>query len=381
MAELIVDTARIRHNARIVLKQAQGAQVMGVVKGNGYGLGLVAYARTLIGCGVRMLAVAALDEALTLRSAGISEDILLMAPLSRKTEIRAAVQQNVIVTVASPEDVQAVVAVSAMAGIAARVHLCVDTGFGRHGFALQRPDLILAAARKLQGVRMEGIFSHFSDAAGRRAAATQRQLAQFLHVCAMLKGNGIPTGMRHIAASSALLRFPQARLDAVRVGSAFLGRISIRDDWGFQPVGYLSCPVEAVYTRACGQHVGYGCGATVHRDTKMAVLPVGYGCGVGLTRMRVDGGLKGALANLHQALFRRTVQPMLVQIGSAACPVLGGVGFTACVVDVTGIDCQPGDRACIPVNPLWIDSGVRRTYVCMTGAGTAERFGGLENIS
>ena len=71
MPELIVDTARIRHNAQIVFEQAGGARVIGVVKGNGYGLELVPYARTLIGCGVDMLAVAALDEALALRSAGV----------------------------------------------------------------------------------------------------------------------------------------------------------------------------------------------------------------------------------------------------------------------------------------------------------------------
>ena len=376
MPELIVDTARIRHNAQIVFEQAGGARVIGVVKGNGYGLELVPYARTLIGCGVDMLAVAALDEALALRSAGVDAEILLMTPLADEREIRTAVLQNVILTAASLENVRSVNAVAAAVGLSPRVHLCVDTGLGRHGFAAVRQDLLLAAARELRGVRIEGIFSHFADAAGKRPSFTQKQLALFLNACAFLEENGIRVGMRHIAAACALLRFPQTRLDAVRVGSAFLGRVPLKNIWGFQPVGYLRSRVEAVYTRAAGQNVGYGHGFVTAGETRTAVLSAGYGCGFGLSRENRSGDLVGAVCQLRR-MFRHRAQPLTVRIGGAQCPVLGGVGFTSCVVDVTAADCRPGDSADLPVNPLWIDSSVRRTYICASGSGRTEQLRGL----
>lgn len=364
MPELIVDTARIRHNAQLVFRCAGGARVIGVVKGNGYGLGLVPYARTLLDCGVDMLAVAALDEALALRAAGIETDVLLMTPPADAHAARTGILQNVILAVGSTESAHCVQAASATLGLSARVHLCVDTGLGRHGFSAAQPQAVLAAAQEMENVRIEGIFSHFACAAGRKTDAVDRQLAVFLAVCAFLEANGVHPGMRHIAASCALLRFPQARLDAVRVGSAFLGRIPVQDVWGFQPVGWLRCTVEAVYTRRPGAHMGYGGAYTARREMRTAVLDAGYGCGFGLQRAAEDDSLRALLRHLARRLLRRAAPPLAADVRGVSCPLVGGVGFSSCIADVTEADCRPGDSVRLPVNPLWVDSGVRRTYIC-----------------
>ena len=115
---------------------------------------------------------------------------------------------------------ETVSAVAAEKGVTARVHVKLDTGMGRFGFLPQDVTEAAALLKSLPSMRVEGVFTHFANTADE--ALTRRQYQQFQEGAALLERAGIETGLRHVCASSAFLRYPEMQLDAVRLGSALL---------------------------------------------------------------------------------------------------------------------------------------------------------------
>ena len=141
MKELLVEKSKIKNNLKIINniinkngKNDNGEKVklIAVVKGNGYGLDLVQYSKFLADNGVKMFAVATVEEALELRRGGIKEDILMMSSTAVKEDIQKMLDKNIILTIGSKEAGDAVNELAQ--NKKARVHLKIDTGFGRYGF-------------------------------------------------------------------------------------------------------------------------------------------------------------------------------------------------------------------------------------------------------
>lgn len=362
MCELRISERGLHHNIRLVRRLAAGAQVIGVVKGNGYGLGLLELAGHLVDCGVRKLAVSELEEALALRRYGVPAEIMLLSPLYRSEDVELAVEQDLILCIDSPAAAQAAQRVCERRQGQAKGQLCVDTGFGRYGFDWQMPQEIWAAAREMPGVRIVGTYSHLSRAGAADGSFTRKQFQRFTGVCDALKQAGVEPGLRHLADSYGLLRHPEIALDAVRIGSAFLGRLPFPDIWGFERIGALSAPVRTVRTIAPGSTVGYGGTFVAEKETRIAVVGAGYSHGLGLAREKKTppGGVRAALRALRRTKAAPSVQ---ATAGERKLEVLGPVGMCATVVDATGTALREGDRVELPVNPLFVPAQVARSYV------------------
>ena len=202
MAELLVNTGAILDNYR---RYAAGAdQVIPVLKGNGYGLGAAQLRDLLRGEGATLFACATVEEALSL--AQPDSDLLLLSCVHDMAQLRALLQRRVIVSVESLAQAQAIDALH----MDARVHLAVDTGFGRFGFHPEELDA-MRQVFALDNLRVCGIFSHFKG-----PIAAPAQYACFTQV--LLGLEDCPVGLRHIAATHTA-EVPQYRLDAVRLGS------------------------------------------------------------------------------------------------------------------------------------------------------------------
>lgn len=139
MKQLVINKEDLKHNINRIkdytkeISNDNSYTIIGIVKGNGYGLGLNEYAKILKENGIEYLAVATIEEALTLSKANITPKILMLSPLYDKEELEEAVKNDIILTIDSEENAKMLNEL-AKKGYNIKVHIKVDTGFGRYGF-------------------------------------------------------------------------------------------------------------------------------------------------------------------------------------------------------------------------------------------------------
>ena len=150
----------------------------------------------------------------------------------------------------------------------------------------------------------------------------------------------------------------------MRIGSAFLGRLSVPNEWGFQRVGHMECEITSVKHLPKDSNIGYADLYRTPRDMVAAVVPVGHIDGFGLTKANDLCRPVDKLRHLVHAVkdFFRDTQ-IYGYLNGKRVPLAGRIGLTNVVFDVTGVDCRPGDIVTLDVNPLMVDSGVLREYV------------------
>lgn len=363
MPTLFIDKKILKNNIEITKKIAGESQVIGVVKGNGYGLGLCAYAHILVESGVEILAVTEIEDAIVLRDSGILCDILMLAPLYQKEDIKKALFHSIILCITSYECGELAEQTAAELSIYGRAHICVDTGLGRHGFPDTHTKDIVFTIFHMKHICVTGIYSHFYASACRKPKYTVGQFERFLFLCEALERENIFIGFRHIAASCALLNYPETRLDAVRIGSAFLGRLPMKDQWGYKPIGYLEAPISDIHTLPPGHSIGYGQSYITTKKTTVAIVPVGYSHGLGIRRGNDFPGV-WHLPGFIYRLLKNTLFPKkpYAFYKERPLPILGRIGMTCVILDVTDVNLNIGDTIQLPVNPIYVDSSIPRRY-------------------
>jgi alanine racemase len=326
---------------------AGGAAVMPVVKAEAYGHGMIPVAAVLQASGADALCVATLDEALTLRAAGITVEVIVLYPVP-PDGLRDAAANGIVVTVgtASLDDLSRAADPRRPAGVGhptrptppLRVELEVETGLGRGGVP---PDAIVAAAERVAGAGAEltGVWSHLQES--EVEAITREQVARFEAAIGALRAAGIAVPRRHLAASAALVLGNVPRYDAVRPGLITYGLIpdelhpgalaaagmgpaafvpGARD---LRPLLSLRARPVRVADLATGHGVSYGPTWRAPRPSRIATLPIGYG-----------DGWPRALSNRGEVLVR-----------GVRAPVVGNVAMDATMIDVTDVPGRPVDVA------------------------------------
>ena len=281
--EAVIDLNVISVNVRHLCELMQVPNVLVVVKADGYGHGMVPAARAALAGGANWLGVADLDEAATLRAAGIDAPILAWIHAPDET-FDEAVATNVTVGIVSLEQLRAVVAAGERAATVPAVHIKVETGLSRNGIG---PDgwgeLFLSAAEfEREGrIRVEGIFSHLSNTS---AEDDRAQADLFDEAVSQAHAAGLNPELIHLAASTAALTEPTLRYNMVRLGISAYGIAPTEDtrpsDFGLTPAMTVRARVSAVRTVPEGKGVSYG---YLHRTTvpaHLALIPLGYYEGV-----------------------------------------------------------------------------------------------------
>ncbi|WP_187369661.1 alanine racemase [Fodinicola acaciae] len=281
-SEARVDLAAIRANVATV-RGLTSADVMAVVKADGYGHGLVPAARAALAGGASWLGVATLDEALAVRAAGITAPVLawLIAP---KQPLREAIEADVELSVATDWLLEDVVAAAAQAGRTARVQLKVDTGLGRGGAGrAEWPELVATAAKHAAAgaVEITAIWSHFARADEPGDPSIVMQQENFGAALAIAKDRGVDPPIRHLANTAATLTLPEAHYDLVRVGIGMYGYSPIPGrTFGLRPAMTMRGSVAVVKRLPAGHGISYGHIYTTSRETTVALVPLGYGDGI-----------------------------------------------------------------------------------------------------
>ena len=377
MKSLVINKENLKHNIRKIknIVKETGRQdnhkaikLIAVVKGNGYGLGLIQYSKFLIDNGVDFLAVATVEEALALREAKLQARILLLSSTAIKKEVELLIDNDIILTLGSKEAVEMAKSVAKLKQKKVQAHIKIDTGFGRYGFCYNEKEQILEALKDLENIQIEGTFSHFSLAFYEKNEYTEEQFKRFIDVVEYLKQNKIETGMLHICNSSAFLKFKHMRLNAVRIGSAFLGRILIPNIYGLKKIAYLKSNVSEIKELQKGYNIGYSNAFTTKNKTKVAIIPCGYADGFNVKEQRDMFRKRDKLRYIVRDIkdsFKDKSLYVEIKTNSkeyTKCKVLGRVGMYHITVDITGKDVKIGDEVKLNVSPIFIQNTIRREY-------------------
>jgi alanine racemase len=282
-----VDLAAIRHNVELLDESAGGAGLMAIVKADGYGHGIIPAARAAVAGGASWLGVATLDEAMTVRRAGLGVPLVcwLYAPGERFDE---AVAAGVDLSATSVGQVAEITDAARRAGRPARLHLKADTGLSRSGATpADWPALVDAALRaQAEGLAsVVGLWSHFACADEPGHPSIPAQLRIFDDAIELAEKAGVRPEVRHIANSAATLTLPEARYDLVRPGIAVYGLDPIPSlgparRLGLRPAMTLIGRLALVKRVGAGAGVSYGHRYTTSTETTLGLVPLGYADGI-----------------------------------------------------------------------------------------------------
>lgn len=285
-------------------------KIFAVVKANAYGHGDVEVAKTALEAGASYLAVAFLDEALTLRKKGITAPILVLG-VCRPEDVEVAVINNITLTVFDEEWLRQA------GGYLSKeqkliIHIKLDTGMGRLGIRSQQ-SLMEIERMTLEDSRflLEGVYTHFATADELDLSYFEQQLARFQEMLTWLKE--LPEFI-HSSNSAAALRFPEAHLNAVRMGIAMYGLAP-----SLEMVTILPYPLKAAFTLHTklvhvkkvqkGEKISYGATYETKEDEWIGTLPIGY----------ADGWI-------------RKLQGQEVLVGGKRVPIVGRICMDQCMV-------------------------------------------------
>ena len=344
------------------LRTGTTAELMVVVKADGYGHGLLPSARAALAGGAGWLGVAQLDEALAVRAGGITAPVLAWLWTPAETDsLRRAVAAGVDIGVSSPGALAAVQAAARDATTTARIHLKIDTGLSRNGAtAAGWPELVAAAATAQAAgeVSAVGVWSHLARADEPGHRSIDDQLGNFRSAVAVAEDAGLHLEVRHLANSAATLTRPDTHFDLVRVGIAAYGLspVPTLGGFGLVPAMTLRAQVALVKDVEAGAGVSYGHMYRTAAPTTLALVPLGYADGV-----------PRAASN---------VAP--VQINGVLFTISGRVCMDQFVVDVGAASIATGDDAVLfgpgehgePTAQDWADAVETIHYEIVTRIGS-----------
>ena len=323
MRVLEINLDAVAANLATMRARTSGAKVMGVVKADAYGHGMIEVARRLEAESVDYLGVADITEALKLREAGIQTPILAWLHNADET-FESAIEAGIDLGVASTARLEAIASAAAELGKTARVHLKVDTGLGRNGAHLRDwPELVADAHElaQLGRIHVVAIFSHLSSTSTEDDLA---QIAKFNAAVEVARAAGLAFEMRHLVASDGALNYAQAHFEMVRIGVALYGLSPFTDhssgEYGLVPAMTAKSQVVQVKRAEAGEGISYGYLHRTSEPTNLALVPVGYAEGLprsasGKAEVQVAGQVHKIASRIAMDQFVLDVGQQNVQVG------------------------------------------------------------------
>jgi alanine racemase len=328
MNHLTIDLSALIHNLNQVKAiVGEKTKVMGVVKADAYGHGLVAVAKTLEKNRVHSLGVAHFHEAMELRNSGISFPIVILCGIRTREEAEAAVSHGLIPTLFDPAVAEVLAAECARKKTLGRVYIKVDTGMGRLGLVSSELAFFLNRLTRFKEIRIEGLTSHLSSADDTDPEFTENQIRDFRKAIETGRAMGLDLPLNNLANSAGLMKFKDAHFDMVRPGIMLYGGLPSPDfDSPVLLKQVMRFSAEVIQVKDFPDHMPVSYGRTYYTQgpRRIAVLSAGYG-----------EGLPRNLSNRGKVLIK-----------GEKVPITGRVCMNMTMVDVTGLtDVSSGDEA------------------------------------
>ena len=324
-AEINLDN--LAHNMREVRRVTnKDALITAVIKADGYGHGAVFIGQTLIDNGANRFAVATLGEAIQLRDSFPNIEIMVLGytPTSLACDV---IKNNIIQTIYNLEEAKVFSQKAILMNKDLTIHIKIDTGMNRLGMQDNNETIdSILEINKLDGLIIEGIFTHFAKADESDKEFTIEQVKTFTKIVKKLEEKDLIIPIKHVSNSAAIIDLPQFNMDMVRAGIMLYGLYPSEyvnhNNVKLKEVMTLKAKISQVKTISKGQGVSYGLKYKCSKDTQVATLPIGYADG--FTRM-----LSGKAS---------------VMVKGAKSAIIGNICMDQCIIEVTGLDVKIGDE-------------------------------------
>ena len=342
-------------NIKKLKEHCSPSKIIAVLKGNAYGIDMLQFGGILLENGIDTFAVSELSEALELRSAGFDNEIILLTPTNNFDEAKVIADNKITATVSTLKEAELLNKI----GLKIDAHIKIDTGFSRYGFY---NDELSGELNKFENITYTGVFSHFSNSFGKDDKYSAEQFERFTEAVRKLKRLGIDPKTKHICNSCGAVRYGYARLDAVRIGSAFLGRLPIENKLGLKKIARLASEVSEVRNLPKGVCVGYANTYVTKKPTKAAIIPVGYKDGYGVEKSKDIFRFIDVLRYMFADL-KSLGKKIYIEINGKKYPIIGRISMHNIVADVTDSDVKYGDRVYLECNPILLKKEIQRLYI------------------
>jgi alanine racemase len=317
-----IDLSALKDNlSRVRDLVGQKARIMGIVKSDAYGHGLIPVARELEKLHIDSLGVDYLSEAIRLRTEGIKAPVVILLGISTPQEAK-----NVVVF--DLDSARMLSEEGKKRGRNVNVYIKIDTGMGRLGIGFRETDIFLKKFIGMKGIKIEGLTSHLSSADQEETTFTKTQIKNFREAISVSHKLGLELTMNNLANSAGIIRYKEAHFDLVRPGIMLYGGLPCPDFADPPPLRNLMTFCSSVLQVRKVEHgtpISYGRTFYTDGSRKIAVLSAGYA-----------DGLSRSMSNKGQVL-----------IHGRKARLIGRLCMNLTVADVTSIKgVKKGDRAC-----------------------------------
>jgi alanine racemase len=313
-----IDLNAFRHNfTEIKKKLSRGVSILSVVKADGYGHGMEQIARTSLSCGAKLLGVANIEEGIFLRKRGITAPILILGSVYPLSSFSYILRYDLSPAICSLQASEELSKIAMRRRKKVRVHIKVDTGMGRIGISAENAANLVKRVIQLPGIIIEGIFTHLA-AADSDFEFTMEQIRKFQSVIDELRGDSINIKYRHMANSTAILRYPDAHFNLVRPGISLYGLLPFdgaEKEIRLKPVMQLKTKIVFIKRVRKGTSISYSRTWKAEKESIIGTLPIGYA-----------DGYNRLLSNQGEVL-----------ICGKRVPIVGRVCMDMCMVDLTSL--------------------------------------------
>ena len=335
-AEISVDA--LKHNYKELVKASGECVHIAVVKADAYGHHAAFCVPALLECGCRFFAVSCIEEAISVREICNSENtdanILILGYTDPKNAQNLS-KYNLIQTLLSLEYAEKLGFEAKKAECTVRAHIATDTGMNRIGIRAQNNEEIcvavdnIEAVTKINGLSVEGMFTHFYSSDGEDERITTDQAERFVKLKNMLEERNIKL-FCHVSNSAGSVRFPQYSLDGVRLGIMLYGITPSEyvPTPPLRPVMSLKTVIAHIHKVNKGERISYGGDYCAESDIRVATLPVGYADGL----IRRYTGAKVTVNNGKSEFQAK---------------IIGRICMDQCMIDVTDLQVSVGDTVTI----------------------------------
>jgi len=312
----------------IKAKLGPNVEIMGIIKADGYGHGAIPMANVLKDNGVKSFGIATLSEAIALRGAGITEEIVMLG-LTPSMYIDIILKYDLTPVTASLENASAISEAALKEGKVVHGFVAVDSGMGRIGYLPDDPASIdeVIKISMLDGFNIKGLFSHFATADSSDKSYALLQEEKYSKFYQTLSDLGVNIPNKTLSNSAAVMEIPSAHYDIARPGIILYGYYPSnevdKNQLALKPVMSIKANIVQLKKVGVNFSVGYGRKFISKRESLIATVTLGY----------ADGYPR------PYSSFGKVI------INGVFAPLAGNICMDQCMIDVTDVpDVKVGDE-------------------------------------